>query len=138
MVANRKLRDKDWEIESLKRDLSFRDNTIEKIRSEKVALELELNTLRDEMSTQVLQAPVVESAIDETEFYMLQDQVTQWESDYNLIVDERDNLLNDLAVLQSKVSGLESDVDKYKRQAQSSGKNETQIISKYEVQVCKH
>lgn len=138
MVANRKLRDKDWEIESLKRDLSFRDNTIEKIRSEKVALELELNTLRDEMSTQVLQAPVVESAIDETEFYMLQDQVTQWESDYNLIVDERDNLLNDLAVLQSKVSGLESDVDKYKRQAQSSGKNETQIISKYEVQVCKN
>jgi chromosome segregation ATPase len=129
------VRDKDWEIESLKRELSSRENTIEKIRSEKVALELELNTLRDEMSMQIMQAPVVESAVDETEFYMLRDQVTQWESDYHLIVDERDNLLNDLSVLQAKVSGLESDVDKYKREAKLSGKNETQIVSKYEVQV---
>ena len=135
LQTQRKLRDKAWEIKSLKREISSRENTIDKVRSEKVALELELDTLRNEMTMQVMQATVVESSVDEMEFFSMRDQVTQWENDYQLVADERDNLLNEVQELLAKISGLQSNVDKYKREAQLAGKNETHIVSKYEVQV---
>lgn len=133
--TQRKLRDREWEIESLKRDVNSKENTIEKFRSEKAALELELETLRNEMSMQVVQATEVESSVDEFEFLSMRDQLTQLQSDYQLVVDERDNLLNENSEMQSKMSGLQSAVDKYQREAKLAGKNETHIVTKYEVQV---
>ena len=129
------LREREWEVESLRRELNTKNSSMDKIRNEKMVLEKELTMLQDQMTTQVSQVQVLESSPDDLEVSFLRDTVSQLEIDCKNAVDERDMLQSEMASLQAKLSQLQDDCDRYRRQSEVAGKTGSLNISRYEMQV---
>ena len=102
-----RLREREWEVESLRRELNTKNSSMDKIRNEKMVLEKELTMLQDQMTTQVSQVQVLESSPDDLEVSFLRDTVSQLEIDCKNAVDERDMLQSEMASLQAKLSQLQ-------------------------------
>ena len=130
----RKLREKEWELESQRRELNNKTGAMEKLRSEKVVIEKELAMMRDQMVSQVSQVQVLESSPD-MEASFLQETISQLEVECKNATDERDMLQSELFTLQSKLTQLQADCDRYCRQSEMAGKTGNLTISRYEMQV---
>lgn len=134
-TCQRSLRQREWELDALKRDLASRTTSLEKIRQEKSVIEQELIALRDEMGSRMNEAPVLESGFDEFELLDLREKLSQYETELKDVTEVRDTLQNELGDIQRRFLVLESERDQYRRQSQTSGKEGSLTVTKYEIQV---
>ena len=123
------LAERDWEKETLERELTSCKNFTNVLQKEKDELEKEFANLQRELSsstTALLHSGTVE---DNEQLLAAKQEAAHWEESYNCIVQEKEVIQNDLMELQDKLAGIQAEYEKSQRELVNCSKN-------YSIKVC--
>ena len=134
--VQRKLTEKEWEYDAIKRDFDSQKELIRRLREEKLSLEKENEDLKRELSSsQALVSSPGGGRDDNYELVAVRQEITEWETSYKFVHKEKEELHEELLTLQSKVNDLQVDSDKTQRELQKEIKVNSMKASKLEVQM---
>ena len=123
------LAEKDWEKETLERELTSCKNVTNVLQKEKNELEREFANLQQEMSsstTALLHRSTVE---DNEQLLAAKQEAAHWEESYNCLLQEKEVIQNDLMELQDKMAGTQAEYEKSQKELVNCSKN-------YSIKVC--
>ena len=124
------LAERDWEKETLERELTSCKNFTNVLQKEKDELEKEFANLQRELSsstTALLHSSTVE---DNEQLLAAKQEAAHWEESYNCLVQEKEVIQNDLMELQDRLAGIQAEYEKSERELVTCSKN-------YSIKVCK-
>ena len=124
------LAERDWEKETLERELTSCKNFTNVLQKEKDELEKEFANLQRELSsstTALLHSSTVE---DNEQLLAAKQEAAHWEESYNCLVQEKEVIQNDLMELQDRLAGMQAEYEKSQRELVNCSKN-------YSIKVCK-
>ena len=134
--VQRKLTEKEWEYDALKKDFDTQKELIRKLREEKTALEKENDELRRELSSsQALVPSPGGRKEDSEELVAVRQEITEWETSYKFVHKEKEDLQEEMLALQSKLNDIQADYDKNQRELQKEAKINSMKASKLEAQM---
>ena len=134
--VQRKLTEKEWEYDALKKDFDSQKEIIRKLREEKSSLEKENEDLRRELSSsQALVPSPGERKDDSDELVAVRQEITEWETSYKFVHKEKEELQEELLTLQSKLNDLQADYDRAQRELQKDIMINSLKASKHEAQM---
>lgn len=123
------LAERDWEKETLEREVTSCKNVTNVLQKEKDELEREFANLQRELSsstTALLHRSTVE---DNEQLLAAKQEAANWEESYNCLVQEKEVIQNDLMELQDKLAGIQAECEKSQRELVNCSKN-------YSIKVC--
>ena len=124
------LAERDWEKETLERELTSCKNVTNVLQKEKDELEKEFTNLQRELSSSTA-ALLHRSTLEDNEHLLAAKQeAAHWEESYNCLVQEKEVIQNDLMELQDKLAGIQAEYEKSQREQVNCSKN-------YSIKVCK-
>lgn len=117
------LAERDWEKETLEREVTSCKNVTNVLQKEKDELEREFANLQRELSSST-SALLHRTTVEENEKLLAaQQEAAQWEESYNYLVQEKEVIQKDVMELQDKMAGIQAECEKSQRELVNSSKN---------------
>ena len=114
---------REWEKETLEREVTSCKNVTNVLQKEKDELEREFANLQRELSSST-SALLHRTTVEENEKLLAaQQEAAHWEESYNYLVQEKEVIQKDLVELQDKMAEIQAEREKSQRELVTCSKN---------------
>ena len=117
------LAEREWEKETLEREVTSCKSATNVLEKEKDELGREFANLQREVSSSVTALLHRSTVEDNEQLLATKQEAAHWEESYNCLVQEKEAIQNDLMELQDKLAGIQAECDKSQRELVNCSKN---------------
>ena len=135
----RTLAEKEWENETMSREMTSNNAIIDKLRNEKGLLEETVASLKEELaeSRNAYSLATADERSEDNELILAKQEAGEWEARCKSVLKEKETTEDEIGEMQHRMADMEADNEKLQRELHFSNKANSMKVRVFPVLRCR-